>query len=98
MILEEIAIIVRSNLPNLEEDKRIQDYEGKPQPAREVAQLIAREEKPVSEELYVEPNVSDLQTLFDIARKIYGSTERNAEYIRLVDLALSESKPGFISA
>ncbi|MDY0124151.1 hypothetical protein [Sulfurimonas sp.] len=54
-------------------------------------------EKPrqLNEESFIEPDLGNLQTLFEIAGKIYGSTERDNEYIKIIALAIAEEKPGF---
>lgn len=44
---------------------------------------------------FIESDIGNLQTLFSVASKIYGSTERNAEYIKIIKLSLNEEKPGF---
>lgn len=62
--------------------------------AKEVVHSLSQDNN-FDDELYIEPDMGNLQTLFEIAKKIYGSTERNAEYIKLVEISLSESKPGF---
>ncbi len=43
---------------------------------------------------FIEPNVKDLMTLYEIARKINVSSSRNKEYIRIIDKATIEEKPG----
>ncbi len=49
----------------------------------------------VENESYIEPDIGSLQTLLNVASKIYGSTERNAEYVKIIKLSLDEEKPGF---
>jgi hypothetical protein len=63
----------------------------------EKAQQVVKQIEPVqkSEESFIEPDIGNLQTLFEVAEKIYGSTERNAEYVKLIQVALAEDKPGF---
>lgn len=47
------------------------------------------------EQSVIETDLGNLETLFIVAQKIYGSTERNTEYSKLIKLALIENKPGF---
>jgi hypothetical protein len=61
--------------------------------AQQVVKQIESVQK--SEESFMEPDIGNLQTLFEVAKKIYGSTERNAEYVKLIHVALAEEKPGF---
>ena len=63
----------------------------------EKAKEVVKQIEPIkeTEESYIEPNLGNLQTLVEIADKIYGTTERNAEYVKIIDLALNEDKPGF---
>ncbi len=63
----------------------------------EKARQIVDQIEPIQkyEKSFVESDVGNLQTLFEIAGKIYGPTERNAEYVGLIQLALVEGKPGF---
>ena len=63
--------------------------------AKEVVHSLSQDNNVDDESSYVKPDIDNLKTLFEIAKKIYGSTERNAEYIKLVETSLSESKPGF---
>lgn len=43
----------------------------------------------------VEPDIAELQTLVDVADKLYGTTSRNAEFEKIIHLALDERKPTF---
>lgn len=63
----------------------------------EKAQQVVKQIEPIQkdEESFIEPDIGNLQTLFEVAEKIYGSTERNAEYVKLIRVALAEDKPGF---
>ena len=61
--------------------------------AKDIAKSIEttrKEDSPNSE-----PDVSDLEALYTVASKIYGSTERNAEYEKIITCALAENKLGF---
>ena len=67
------------------------------EPLSEKAQHVVKQIEPVqkSEESFIEPDIGNLQRLLEFAEKIYGSTERNAEYVKLIQVALAEDKPGF---
>lgn len=53
-------------------------------------------EEPVYEiEEFIEPDVSDLKVLLTIAKEINVSSTRNAEYSKLVAMALDDDKPAF---
>jgi len=56
----------------------------------EVVKQIDNIEK--NEETFVEPDLGNLQTLFEVAGKIYGSTERNAQYVNIIDKSLALKK------
>ena len=61
------------------------------------AKQVVKQIEPIkeNEETFIEPDLGNLQTLVEISGKIYGSTERNAEYVKIIKLALTEDKPGF---
>ena len=63
--------------------------------SQKAEQLVQRVEPKAKERTEVEPDLGNLETLFSVAQKIYGSTERNSEYVKLIKLALAENKPGF---
>jgi hypothetical protein len=58
---------------------------------------IVKQLEPVEkkDEDLIEPNLGNLETLFEVAGEIYGSTERNAEYVKIITIALNENKPSF---
>ena len=61
------------------------------------AQQLVKQIEPIqkNEESFIEPDIGNLQTLLEVAEKIYGSTERNAEYVKLIQVGLAEDKPSF---
>jgi hypothetical protein len=61
----------------------------------EKAKQVVKQIEPIkdSEESFIEPDLGNLQTLAEIADKIYGTTERNVEYVKIIYLALTEEKP-----
>lgn len=62
--------------------------------AEKVLSSIATKES-LKPESYIEEDIENLEILYQIASKIYGADERNAEYIKIIDVGLSEDKPGF---
>ncbi|MFZ5522585.1 MAG: hypothetical protein ACOY9D_00690 [Pseudomonadota bacterium] len=63
----------------------------------EKAQQVVKQIEPIQQngDSFIEPDIGSLQTLFDVAEKINGTTERNAEYVKLIQMALAEDKHGF---
>lgn len=56
---------------------------------------ISVEDSSIYGKTQIESEIHDLRELLRIADKIYGSTPRNEEYSKIIDLALSEEKTEF---
>lgn len=63
--------------------------------ATQVVEKIEGRKAEQSVKSFVEPDIAELQTLLEVAEKVYGTSSRNTEFARLVRLALNENKPGF---
>lgn len=63
----------------------------------EKAEQVVKQIEPIKNDgkSFIEPDIGNLQTLLTVAKKIYGPTERNAEYAKLIQMALAEDKSGF---